>query len=176
MPPKPLFGGAIIADFPTDLLDASDIREVPDSQEVFLYRSSSVSIIVEILQGVDEADPLSAARFHFDSLATDNAASSNEVHGIIIIPNDRGDDTPSPIVLSGTQFIPKFNHTIPDEVRILLALYRVKDKGVDLVLTWNVPVKAVDSGAVGEEEFLKVKKDFDVAAISLRILEFDLFA
>lgn len=39
-----------------------DIRQVPDTQEVFLYPDSSVSIIVEILQRIDPPDFRDAAK------------------------------------------------------------------------------------------------------------------
>ncbi|TFK55253.1 Mog1p/PsbP-like protein, partial [Heliocybe sulcata] len=173
---RELFGGAITVTLPSRVIDASDLREVPDNQEVFLYPDSSVSIIVDVLQRVDSEDNNEAARLHFANLAHDNDADGSAVQGVTIIPNDRGDNTPSPIVLAGTQSVKKFNQTVPDEVRILLALYRVKDKNVDLLLTCNVPVRAVDQGAVGEEGFAAAKGDFDRAVQTLRIVDFGLFA
>ncbi|KZT28561.1 Mog1p/PsbP-like protein [Neolentinus lepideus HHB14362 ss-1] len=173
---KELFGGAITITLPSRIINASDLREVPDTQEVFLYPDSSVSIIIDVLQRVDPEDSNEAARLHFANLAHDNDADNSIVHDIIVIPNDRGDNTPSPIVLAGTQSVKKFNQSVPDEVRILLALYRVKDKNVDLLLTYNVPVRAIDQGAVGEEGFKNVKEDFDRAVQTLRVVDFGLFA
>jgi hypothetical protein len=64
---RDLFGGAITAVLPSRLIDASyvltlsyefylpffsNIRQIPDTQEVFLYPESNVSIIVEILERV----------------------------------------------------------------------------------------------------------------------------
>jgi hypothetical protein len=40
----------------------SDIRQVPDTQEVFMYPDSDLSIIVEILESVEPADGLDAVR------------------------------------------------------------------------------------------------------------------
>lgn len=40
----------------------SDLRQVPDTQEVFLTPSSDVTYIVEILESVEEADPTQAIR------------------------------------------------------------------------------------------------------------------
>lgn len=98
------------------------------------------------------------------------------MHRITIIPNDRGDDTPSPIALYGTQLVQKFNRASADDVRVLMALYRVETKGVDLVLTMNVPITSSDDGAVGEEGFTTARADFDSAVRSLRIVDFGLFA
>ena len=109
------------------------------------------------------------------SLAHDNSAQSSVVHDIMVVPNDRGDDTPSPIILVGTQKVPKFHGTNADEVRILMALYRVESKGIDLVVTCNVPMVSADSGAVGEEGWKVAKEDFDLLVNSLKIVDFGLF-
>ncbi|KAF9065279.1 hypothetical protein BDP27DRAFT_1450284 [Rhodocollybia butyracea] len=171
-----LFGGAITTIAPSNLIDASAIRQVPDTQEVLLYPDSSISIIVEILQRVEPNDNHDAVKFHFDSLAHDNDAVSSQVLSTDVIPNDRGDATPSIITLSGSQRVPKFNRTVPDEVRIMMALYRVQDKGIDLVVTFNIPVVSQDGGAVQEEQLDRPLQDFDVFARSLCIQDYSLFA
>lgn len=93
-----------------------------------------------------------------------------------IVLNDRGDATPSAITLAGIQRIPKFNKTIPDEVHLLVALYRVADKGIDLVVTFNIPVVAGDGGAVQGGKLELAQQQFDRFARSLRIEDFSLFA
>ncbi|CAL1704148.1 unnamed protein product [Somion occarium] len=172
---RDLFGGAIRMELPSNLIDASDIRQVPDTQEVFLYPDSGKSFILEVLQRVEHLSHEDAAQFHFDSLAHDNSATAHIVQDITHIPNDRGDDTPSHTVLSGRQQVTKFNRTIPDEIQIFMAVYRVEHKNVDLVLTMNIPVTSADAGAVGEGGIPAARQDFDVAARSLQILDFNLF-
>ncbi|KAJ7721071.1 hypothetical protein DFH07DRAFT_1008252 [Mycena maculata] len=172
---RPLFGGAITALAPANLVDASDLRQVPDTQEVFLYPDSSVSIVVEILQRVDPADDEPAIRYHFDSLAHDNSAQSATVEAVAVIPNARGDNAPPAITLAGVQLVPKFNLTTPDQVRVLMALFRVADKNVDLVVTFNVPMNSQDDGAVGEEGQNDVRIHFEAFVTSLRIVDFALF-
>jgi hypothetical protein len=67
---RELFGGAITANLPNGYLDArfvvqyaslkwtalmySDMRQIPDNQEVFLSSNSETSVIFEILQMVEE--------------------------------------------------------------------------------------------------------------------------
>lgn len=68
---KGLFGDAIVAELPNDLVDVSyvfgilwfrlfrnavhrSLRQVPDNQEVFLYPDSNVSIVIEVLQRVSK--------------------------------------------------------------------------------------------------------------------------
>lgn len=83
---------------------------------------------------------------------------------------------PSPILLEGTQTVKKFNATVPDQIRILMSLYRIEDKNVDLVLVMNVPVQTLDDGAVGEQGVEAARKEFETAALSLRIKDYGLFA
>lgn len=70
----------------------------------------------------------------------------------------------------------KFNSQTTDEVRILLALYRVPHKNVDLVMTMNVPMTSADGGAVSEDDWGSARGIFDEAARSLRIVDYGLFA
>ncbi|KAL1675089.1 hypothetical protein EV122DRAFT_268788 [Schizophyllum commune] len=175
---RDLFGGAITARTPANLIDASDLRQIPDTQEVFLYPDSSASIIVEILQRVEPSHYDAAIRFHFDSLAHDNDAQASTISNVSVIPNDRaGDQTPSAIILSGVQSVAKFNRSTLDEVRVLMALYRVESKGIDLVVTFNIPTSTTDdSGAVSPEKWSTIESDFNSLVTSLQIVDFGLFA
>lgn len=92
------------------------------------------------------------------------------------MPNDANGTTPNPVVLYGTQTVQKFNSSSADEVRILLALYRVQEKNVDLVMTMNVPMTSEDGGAVSEDDWGTARDAFNVAARSLRIIDYGLFA
>ncbi|CAE6408126.1 Ran guanine nucleotide release factor OS=Bos taurus GN=RANGRF PE=2 SV=1 [Rhizoctonia solani AG-1 IB] len=172
-----LFGGAITVQLPAGLTDACDIRQVPDTQEVFLGTDSDVSIVFEILERVAPEDSIEVAKFHFDSLAHDNDAVSSTVE-IVNAPAQQPLSA-SPIklsVLQGTQLIPKFNRTHPDTVKILLAVYRVVDKDIDLVLTFNVPVQAEKEGSAVDAEGVKRWTDaYEAAVSSLKIVNFGLF-
>lgn len=205
---RDLFGGAIQAIAPVHLTDASyvpsyppfsrlipipsDLRQVPDTQEVFLYQHSGNNIIIEILQGV-EPSGLSEAiksgleltltlvthrvhRFHFDALAHDNDAHPSIVHHIDVIPNNRRDDTPPAVILSGEQYIQKFNREQKDQVHIFMALYRIEQKNVDLVVTFNVPIRSADAPPLEAEGLRLAEEDFKVFVRSLRIVDFGLFA
>jgi hypothetical protein len=157
-----------------------------------------VSIIVEILQMVDAASVEDAIklvfflikqliaqshtdffwlRYHFDSLAHDNSATSSEVSGVEMIANPRTDDvTPHAMRLSGVQMVPKFNRETPDRVLILMALYRVTEKSIDMVVTFNVPLESEDGGAVSDDNLPSIRNQFDQFTRSFRILDFGLFA
>lgn len=113
-------------------------------------------------------------RFHFDSLAHDNSAASSSVETVTKMPYDWGDGTPSPIILKGTQLVPKFNSAVPDAIRVLLAVFRIESKNVDLALSMNIPLQTTEGGT-GEEEHQRAEHDFNTAVESLRIIDFGLF-
>ncbi len=74
---RDLFGGALRAELPSEMLDVSAVREVPDNQEVWAHQESDRSLIVEILElepGL--ADAVAAARFFAQDLAAANDAVS----------------------------------------------------------------------------------------------------
>ena len=88
MPASPLFGGALSATLPPGRwLDASDVRPVPDHQEVWLECDvdDASSIIVEVLERAECTDE-GAAAFHFEDLATSNAADSFAVVKAAVVP------------------------------------------------------------------------------------------
>lgn len=107
-------------------------------------------------------------------MAHDNSAASNSVGSVTKIPNNRGDKTPSPIVLKGTQLVHKFNSTVPDTVHIFLAVFRVKEKNADLVLSMNVPIET-PGGDMGDVKYKQAQNDFEIAVKSLHISDFSLF-
>ncbi|KAL5490464.1 hypothetical protein ACEPAI_5297 [Sanghuangporus weigelae] len=173
-----LFGGAITTELPTSLVDASTVRQVPDTQEVFFSPTSDVSYIVEILQRVEPDDPQGAAKFHFDSLAHDNDAQASEVLSVVVPDETSSSATgaPLPILLDGSQRVSKFNRVTPDDIRILLAVYRFKSRGIDLVLSANLPVGKETGGGLNEADFNVAKEAFLTAAQTLKVIDFGLFA
>lgn len=88
-----------------------------------------------------------------------------------MVINDRGDRTPSAVILEGTQKVPKFNSTVPDEVKIYMALYRVEQRRADLLVVFNAPIVSGD----GPADQQVAASHFDTFARSLHIEDFGLF-
>ncbi|UZJ52172.1 hypothetical protein CBS101457_001492 [Exobasidium rhododendri] len=190
MSTRQLFGGAISAEVEGKLIDASDLRQVPDNQEVLLGVDDNTTIIVEVLESVKEgsakADLEDAIRFHFNSLAHDNSATSSEIIEILSVPGthpsplnqssvDSNTPTPIPLLVVGEQTIQKFGREKEphDRVRIYLALWRLTPaKDVDLVLSLNEPILSTNTPASSEQ----AKSTFLKAAQTLRIKDWNLFA
>ena len=93
-----------------------------------------------------------------------------------MIRNDRDDCTPSAIVLSGVQAVPKFIRSTPDRVQIYMALFRVDWKNADLVVTFNVPILTAEGDGVTQEQLETARADFDTFILSLTIVDDGLFA
>jgi len=175
---RELFGGAITATLPANVIDASDIRQIPDTQELFLFSESDISIILEVLERVEVEDPTEAIKFHFNSIAHDNDAQTAVVHAVEQVPTTSVDTDiiPGASILYGTQHVAKFNRPTPDEVRIFLAVFRVIAKNVDLVLTFNVPVVTEgNKGAADDAGLTAAKVQFEEAVRSLKIVDYGLF-
>ncbi|GBE82487.1 Mog1p/PsbP-like protein [Sparassis crispa] len=113
---------------------------------------------------------------HFDALAYDNSSEKDEILQVEQLSQDTSHQMPAPVVLSGTQAVPKFNSTAPDRIRVLLAVYRVQSHNLDLVMTMNVPTETHDGGAVNSADWANAQDVFLVAARSLKIIDYGLFA
>lgn len=73
--PVDLFGGALNAALPSTFADVSDIRQVPDHQEVWLDKDGFTSIIFEILERVEMSDP-EALKYHLQDLVEEDAGET----------------------------------------------------------------------------------------------------
>lgn len=82
---KELWGGAITTKIPSGLIDASDYRQVPDTQEVFLPGMDATetsldalrtqdSLILELMERID-GDDIKAIKEHFTEISTLNSAN-----------------------------------------------------------------------------------------------------
>lgn len=66
-----LFGGAITCLLPTTFADVSDIRQVPDHQEVWLDKDGFTNVIIEILERVEKPD-LEALQYHLEGIVEED--------------------------------------------------------------------------------------------------------
>lgn len=155
---RDLFGGAITADYVVPLIDASDLRQVPDTQEVYLSPQDGASYILDVLQPSLPASetPEQAIKQHFDNLAHDNSAHSAAVQQVSTFPAGvpQQGNTPTPVFLQGVQYVQKTGEGRPvDEVGIYLALWRLSPrKEYDLLLSLNIPRPHHAAGSVPEPD------------------------
>ena len=91
------------------------------------------------------------------------------------IPYNRCNEIPSIIVLRGRQGVKKFNKTSVDDLRIFVALYRLEERGVDIVLSLNFPMNISDGVFRTEEQYNTAKEMFLFIVTSFHIDDFSLF-
>lgn len=63
-------------DFPSNFADVSEIRQVPDHQEVWLDTNGFTSIIVEILERVDKPSDIEALEYHLRDIVEEDVTDT----------------------------------------------------------------------------------------------------
>ena len=181
--PRELFGGALTAAVPARFVDVSRFRQVPDTQEVFSDAETDQSVIVELLE-MAEAPDEAAALFHFNSLATDNAALSVVLEQEpIASPLENGGTR---TVCWGLQTVSKFNEGADsaNQVRVHVACFRLPHIATDIVVSYNTPVFISDGSSSAEQvDPLKLATTNSEACLetftnvwgSLQVLDYSIF-
>ncbi|KAF1973547.1 Mog1p/PsbP-like protein [Bimuria novae-zelandiae CBS 107.79] len=134
-----LYGGAITVDLPAAYGDASQIREVPDHQELYLDENGYTGVIFEILEYVDNLTDAEALQYHFADLVDGTGDSTNmleQSHATMAKVSNKPVYTLSFIQ---TPPPPDRPRKTPDFVAILLLLLRLKEQGTDIMVTINIP-------------------------------------
>jgi len=182
---RPLFGGAIQAFLPDGSIDASAIRLVPNNQEVFLHNDSDQSIIIEILERVDEVTEENAIKYHFDALAEANDAQQSQDHVV-----DRIESIPidslnvqrisSAWYLFGRQQVSKYHEQAKNIVHIHLCLLRLSgDLSTDILISFNDPVFVSAQSSSHDQQNQSTTRwslnDFEQFFRSFDIVDFNLF-
>ncbi|XP_075417027.1 ran guanine nucleotide release factor [Tenrec ecaudatus] len=138
----PLFGGAFSAILPPGTIDVSDLRPVPDNQEVFCHRATDQSLIVELLELQAHVQGEEAARYHFEDVGGVQGARGVHVEAVRPLPLEnlalRG-CCQEAWILSGKQQVAKENQQVAKEVTLHQALLRLAQYHTDLLLTFNQP-------------------------------------
>lgn len=138
----PLFGGAFSAILPRGAIDVSDLRPVPDNQEVFCHPVTDQSLIIELLELQAHVQGEAAARYHFEDVGGVQGARS--VHVLSVQPlclenlSLRG-CCQDAWFLSGKQQVAKENQQVAKDVTLHQALLRLPQYQTDLLLTFNQP-------------------------------------
>ncbi|KAJ1458783.1 hypothetical protein M885DRAFT_614145 [Pelagophyceae sp. CCMP2097] len=143
---RPLFGGAIVAALPAAWLDASDVRPVPDNQEVWMEDGGGGrSVVVEVVQRADVADD-AAAQYYFVDLAEDGGAleARLDAHGPVDVPKSGADAVFAAI---GVQRLVKIGAIGSHEVVVGMVVLRYAAELSDIVVTVHAPAPDGATGA-----------------------------
>jgi len=139
-----LFGGNMAALLFPGAQDISELREVPDNQEVFVHKSTDQSLMVELLGFVDEPDE-QAVRTHFEEISVSNDAvgqDNSRILSVECLPTNQLalSQCQSAFYLSGQQLVSKFNETARNLIHIHMGLLRLSQHGTDVLVVFNDPV------------------------------------
>lgn len=143
MPEKDLYGGAFTAFLPEGARDVSDFRQIPDNQEVFTHAETDQSIIVEIMEYVEDTDDV-AIKTHFEDLAQGNEVSPHDSQILHAeqMPADKilCEHFDSVWYVIGQQNVAKFNENVKNTIDIHMGLIRLSEFSSDVLITFNDPV------------------------------------
>lgn len=79
----PLYGGAISMEIPSNMVDASLFRQIPDTQEVFVCNDNNTSIIVDLLECVPGKILHDALDDHIKEITHLNGAKFEDTNVIV---------------------------------------------------------------------------------------------
>lgn len=148
-----LYGGAITSQFPAGLVDASNLRQIPDNQELFLTPSENTtdysqlnkndSIIVELMEKLDTTTDQEAILEHFKEISQINA-SGNEWR--LLSTQSVESSIDSAYISIGLEPARKWGR---DESKgkdftptlvVILGLIRINKVETDLLVTYNLMI------------------------------------
>ena len=97
---RALFGGAINCVLSEEYLDVSELRQVPDNQEVFMHKKSNSTIVIELLEYQENVQNDQAAQHFFDDLCSANEASKAEILSCRVVKGNE-------------RLLPRINNSFP---------------------------------------------------------------
>ncbi|CAI4034475.1 hypothetical protein SMKI_10G2680 [Saccharomyces mikatae IFO 1815] len=153
-----LYGGAITTVVPPGFMDASTLREVPDTQEVYVNSrrdteefgdglSTNESIIVDLLETVAKNDLTEAWKFHVEDLTEMNGTTKWEALQEDII--EQGTKLTGLVMEVANKW---GKQDLAQTVVIAVALIRLSQFDTDVVISINVPLTKEEASQASTKE------------------------
>nr|XP_043612783.1 ran guanine nucleotide release factor [Erigeron canadensis] len=146
IPQRQLFGAAISSNFPLRFQDVSNIREVPDHQEVYVDPDRDESLIIELLEMKNEVADNASATWFLQDLASEQSAEGNivtEQSAVFEAQQLSYRNMPSVINTATAQMAiskGRQGREAQNLVKVYLANLRLKGVQTDLLITAYEPV------------------------------------
>lgn len=188
---KDLYGGAMTVQLPKDYIDASDLRQIPDHQEVFLSPTTLTSLIFEINQYLPGRDVTSATHFHFTDVisAPDRLAQDLAEPNKITLPMANMKDFSASVIQGGIisrEVDKKAPSNLPIEwqqnpeakevlTKVFQLLVRMEKYETDFCVRLNVPMKEMQSQEDADKEENFAKEMMEKIVGTLEVKDFGLF-
>ncbi|TKY69695.1 ran guanine nucleotide release factor [Spatholobus suberectus] len=189
----PLFGGKISSTFPNRFQDVSNIREVPDHQEVFADPSRDESLIFELLELKPDVADNGSATWFLQDLASEQDAEGSvvlEQSGVLEAPGLMYNNMPAVVTTAvGQMAISKGRQgrEAQNIVKVYLANLRLKGVDTDVLVTAYEPIvinplsESADTVGAGvavpaaQAGCLPMDEVFKLAVTSFRVHDWGLF-
>ncbi|KAK5721533.1 hypothetical protein LTR15_006122 [Elasticomyces elasticus] len=139
--PASLYGGAITCLLPSNFADVSDLRQVPDHQEVYLDKDGYTSIVVDILERVEKENDQEALKYHLKDLVQEDEGEVTTWNISEVKMGKLQDTIPAYTLLATTPPGARQRGRAhePDFVGVLLLLIRLVEQKTDVLVAVNVP-------------------------------------
>eukprot|EP00759_Apiculatamorpha_spiralis_P054266 PhF_6_TR6893/c0_g1_i1/m.9983 len=179
-----LFGGAMqCCPLPPLFVDVSEIRQIPDNQEVHNDVDTGCTVIIELMQGREDiAEIVEAARFLWCDLAKDNDASVEKGLSVLETVSNIHDQIPEATRNTfppGTTFgcavgksnVSKFKEGSRNDIVVAMGVIRIPSPyTTEVIVTVSAPVH-VTEGSSDKVAIQKVLKDEDVVQLCRAVTE-----
>ena len=199
-----LYGGAItISKLPNSFIDISQIRQVPDTQEVFINQLSNHndshdvsgsfdhSFIIDLLERVDPIDYQEAIHLHLQDIVPPHVHNQpiEQIKQQQQQQQEDNEDDDDGIIryFSFVQFKPQYKKSDPNEspkqIITLICLIRLEKVDTDVLLQYIIPLKSENEnvnvnfeGSTKVDKIVKESYDlFKKIALSFTVKDWNLF-
>ena len=188
---KDLYGGAITVKLPQGYIDTSDLRQVPDHQEIFLSPTALTSVIFEINEYTDKGSDSAAVHFHFEDVIEDEDRVAQELAKpteVKMASKSMG-KFPAYMLYGGivtTELDQQAASSLPIEwqqspqtkelrTMVIQLVARMKDYDTDLCIRINVPMKEMLSQEDADKAESAAKETMAKIVETLEVTDFGLF-
>lgn len=191
---RPLFGGAISTTFPLRFQDVSNIRQVPDHQEVFVDPARDESLIFELLDYKHDVGDEGSAVWFIQDLAIEQDGEGFtllERSTVVEAPGLCYKNIPAIVTTAvGQMAVSKGRQgrEAQNIIKVYLANIRLKEVGTDALITAYEPIvinplsesaSAVSAGLAipaTQSGFMPMVEIFKLAVTNFKINDWGLFS
>eukprot|EP00727_Mastigamoeba_balamuthi_P007901 m51a1_g3731 hypothetical protein (173) ;mRNA; r:27781-28497 len=166
---------------PEKFADVSDVREVPDNQEVFADIDTDQCIIVELLESDASVPDAGAASHYLEELAAHAGASSTVVtQPAVAVTAPMLPQESRVYAIMAMQAIAKFKEAAENQVEVRMFVARVARANVDVLVTLSTPrmINPSSSSAASSarlEDSNVAGEMFSRALQTIEVLDWSLF-
>lgn len=137
-----LYGGAIESTIPQGFIDLSDLREVPDTQEVFVTMEDGQdeSLIFDLLERIAENDDIKALADHVSEMAGLNESSDG--YKLLMIKQLEGTSHYVSISVShARKWGRESDASVKPILLVINGLIRLEKVTTDVLISFNIPTE-----------------------------------